>query len=138
VNLNRGEQHPGEGWFTARRMGFVDVDGVEGKGGKRGIAARGFEGDFSETDFDLCGSLFFFFPASDENLSGGSEGLGFQVSPQMLLGVIDSAIPGSSDQQFRAAAGGLKEQFIDIGLAVGDVDEEGLGDLFLQLFGGGE
>ena len=69
---------------------------------------------------------------------GGREGLGLKVRPQMLLGVIDSSIPGGSDQKFGAARGGLKEQFIDIGLAVGDVNEEGLGNLFLQLFGGGE
>ena len=138
MNFQGGEQHPGEGLFAPRRMGLVDIDGVEGKGGKRRIAARGFEGDFGETDFDLCGSLFFLFAASDENLSGGGEGLGFKVSPQMLLRVIDSSIPGGSDQQFRAAAGGLKEQFIDIGLAVGDVDELSLENFVLQLFGGAE
>jgi len=64
--------------------------------------------------------------------------LGLKVRPQMLLAVIDSSIPGGSDQKFGAARGGLKEQFIDIGLAVGDVNEKGFGNLFLQLFGGGE
>ena len=67
---------------------------------------------------------------------GGRQGLGLKVRPQMLLGVIDSSIPGGSDQKFSAAAGGLKEELIDIGLAVGDVNEEGLENLFLQLFGG--
>jgi len=114
----------------------LDVDGVEGKGGKSRSTARGFEGDFSEADFDGGGAWFFFFAASDVNLLGGGQGLGLKVRPQMLLGVIDSSIPGGADQKFAVAAGGLKEQFIDIGLAVGDVNEEGFGNLFLQRFGG--
>lgn len=56
MKFNSGEQHPGEGWFTPRRMGFVDVDGVEGKGAKSRSTARRFEGDFSEADFDGCGA----------------------------------------------------------------------------------
>jgi len=56
VNLKSGEQHPGEGLFTRRRMGLVDVDGVEGKGAKSRGTAWGFEGDFSEADFDGSGA----------------------------------------------------------------------------------
>jgi hypothetical protein len=41
----------------------------------------------------------------------------------MLLTVMDSSIPGGSDQKFGAAGRGWKKQFIDIGLAVGDVNE---------------
>ena len=64
--------------------------------------------------------------------------MALKVSPEVFLGMMDATIPGGSDQQFRVARGGLKEEFIDIGLAVADVDELSLGKFVLQLFGGAE
>ena len=56
MKFKSGEQHPRQSGFTLWRMGFVDVDGVEGKGGKSRSTARGFKADLSEADFDGSGA----------------------------------------------------------------------------------
>ena len=124
VDLERGQQHPLDGFFGRRWIDLGDVDGPKTQRTQRGIALGGMQLHPSKVYLQHTSAGRSPFASWKMEHTLARHRLAFHVRPKTRAAIFDSSVLLSSNQKLRVSriAFGQQKQLVDIGLAIPDTD----------------